>query len=683
MGQSIIAKGRTIHDAIHIGLDILGATREQVEIEIIQQETKGILRIGSKPAIVKLTKIEQAEKTVPDIEDMIQSIDISEDSKTNNPAKEEHKEVISDDHLEGKVWVHNGKIFCKTSPLYYPTITAGRGIKLYKNNELVNGTIVVTENDTFEIKTEEEVVETKWKIMIDENKLNAILYIEPGMRKTYTIQDIDPSPHIELNGEEHIEVINDLDYEQVLQELQRLDIVHGINHEAILEALNVTKAEKFVIASGISPIQGKDGYIELLIEIDSENKKPMIRTDGTVDFRELNNIPTVNKGQVIAVVHPPVQGTPGITVTNETILPKQTQPIFVQLGQGAAFVENGTKIVATETGRPYFEQNGLLVKVSIVPKLIHSGDVNITTGNIRFKGDVEILGSVEDSMNVQADGNVSVLKNVNKANITAKQSVYIGQNAIGSTIISGNHNIFVSEAAHLLMQIQMQMEKFILSIKQVMNASAFKVTDFHKKGLLPLFKLLLDHKFRTLLTTIKQYIEMCKRGNNLLDAKWAKLGENLHSCFLSSVPNEWHSLERLNQLLNDIKELLVEHSIPNEKYCSIELMYALNSVIYCSGDVTIYGKGCHHSKIHAGGVLKVNGIVRGGELYARLGAIIKEAGSEGGAPTRISVPADQKIRIDLVREGTIIQIGKIRYTFQKEERWIEAFLDEQDRIIFR
>jgi uncharacterized protein (DUF342 family) len=683
MGQSVIAKGRTIHDAIHIGLDILGATREQVEIEIIQQEAKGILRIGSKPAIVKLTKIEQTEKTAPDIEDMIESIDINEDSKINNPTKEERKEAISNDDLEGKVWVHNGKIFCKTSPLYYPTITVGRGVKLYKNNELVNGTTVVTENDEFEIKTDEEVIETKWNIMIDENKLNAILYIEPGIRKTYTIQDIAPNPHIELNGEEHVDVINNLDYEQVLQELNRLNIVYGINHEAIMEAMNVTKEEKFVIASGISPVQGKDGCIELLIEIHSENKKPMIRTDGTVDFRELQNIPIVHQGQVIAVVHPPVQGTPGITVTNETILPKPTQPILVQLGQGVAFVENGTKIVATETGRPYFEQNGLLVKVSIVPKFVHSGDVDITTGNIRFKGDVEILGSVEDSMSVQADGNVSVLKNVNKANVTAKQSIYIGQNAIGSTIISGNNHIFVSEAAHLLTQIQVQMEKFILSIKQVMNAPAFKLTDFHKKGLLPLFKLLLDYKFRSLLTTIKQYIEVCKRGSNLLDVKWSKLGENLHSCFLSSVPNEWHSLERLHQLLNDIKELLDEYSLSNEQYCSVELMYALNSVIYCSGDVTIYGKGCHHSKIHAGGVLKVNGIVRGGELYARLGAIIKEAGSEGGAPTHISVPADQKIKMELVREGTIIQIGKIRHIFQKEERLIEAFLDEQDRIIFR
>jgi uncharacterized protein len=684
MSQSIIAKGRTIHDAIHIGLDILGATREQVEIEIIQQETKGILRIGSKPAIVKLTKIERAEKTTPDIEDVIESIEIGEDSSISDSAKLEDKEATFKDDLEGKVWVENGKIHCKSSPLYYPTITVGKGIKLYKNKELVDRTTVVTENDEFKIETEEEVIETKWRIIIDENKLNAILHVEPGKKKTYTIPNIAPSSHIELNGEEHVEIINDLDYDQVLQELQRLNVVYGINREAIMAATNVTQAEKFVIARGISPVQGKDGCIELLIDVHSEEKKPMIRADGTVDFRELKNIPTVNKGQVIAIVHPPVQGTPGISVTDEVIQPKPAQPLLVQLGQGVAFVENGTKIVATETGRPDVEQNKQFVKISIVQKLIHNQNVDITTGNIRFKGDVEILGSVEDGMSVQAEGNVSVFKNVNKASVTAKQSIYIGQNVIGSTIISGNNNIFISEAAHVLTQIQIQLEKFILSVKQVMNAPAFKVTDFHKKGLLPLFKLLLDHKFRSLTTIIKQYIELCRRGKNLLnDVRWSKLSEHLHSCFLSSVPNEWHSLDRLNLLFNDIKELLDEYAIPNEQYCSVELMYALNSTIYCSGDVTIYGKGCHHSKIHAGGVLKVNGIVRGGELYARLGAIIKEAGSEGGAPTRISVPANQKIKIDLVREGTIIQIGKISHAFQKDERLIEAFLDNEDRIRFR
>jgi uncharacterized protein (DUF342 family) len=689
MEQSVISKGRTIHDAINLGLSILDATREDVQIEIIQQETKGIFRFGSKPAIVKLTKINNREIASnskiedQDVESIIKNMDVDFDSEIS----EENEQIVGDkaltDSLEGKVWIQNGKVHCKTTHLHYPTITVGRGVRLYKNNELVSGTTIVTERDYFEIEAEEEIVDTRWRIEIDEHKLNAILHIEPGIRKTYTIQDTEPSSHIELNGEEYIEIRNDLDYGKVLKELEALNVVRGINHEAIIDAVNAKEAGKYVIASGIAPVEGKNGWIELLIDTNIKQEKPMIRTDGTVDFRELKNIPTVNQGQVIAVIHPPVSGTPGITVTNETITPKQAYPILVQLGHGVTFIENGAKIVATETGRPYLEQKGQLVKVSIIQKFVHNGDVNISTGNIRFKGDIEIIGSIEDSMSVYADGSISVIKNVNNATVTAKQSIYIGQNAISSTIVAGNNNIFVSEASHLLTQVQLQMEKFILSIKQLMNTPAFKVTDFSKKGLLPLIKLLLEHKFRLLSTTIKQYIEVCKRGSNILDAKWSKLSENLYFCFFSSVPNEWHSIEQLNKLLNDIKELLEQYSIANDQYCSVELMYALNSMIYCSGDITIYGKGCHHSKIHAGGVLRINGIVRGGELYARSGAIIKEVGSEGGVTTRIIVPANQKVKIESVKEGTIIQLGKIRYQFQKDERFVEAFLDEEERVILR
>jgi uncharacterized protein len=56
MGQTIISKGRNIEDAINVGLTVLKSNREEVLIEIIQKEKKGIFRIRSKPAIVKLTK---------------------------------------------------------------------------------------------------------------------------------------------------------------------------------------------------------------------------------------------------------------------------------------------------------------------------------------------------------------------------------------------------------------------------------------------------------------------------------------------------------------------------------------------------------------------------------------------------------------------------------------------------
>jgi hypothetical protein len=606
----------------------------------------------------------------------------NENDRFKNGQQNAQPSSSSANDREGKVWVKDGKLFCKSSPSHRPTVTVGQGVQLFKNNQLVTGTVEVTEADEFEIKVEEEIIETKWKITIDESKLNVMLHIEPGMRKTYKVNDIAPAPHIELNAEEQIEVQHGLQYNQLLQELQSLNVTHGLRYSEIVRAVNAKEPGQFIIASGDPPREGRDGWVELKVDIDDQQKGPKLREDGTVDFRELRNIPTVHKGQVIAAVHPPVPGVWGVTVTNEPIPAKKTHPVVVQPGKGVSMIEN--EIVATEIGRPCIEQKGLLVKISVISKFIHQGDVDISTGNIRFKGDVEITGSVEDGMSVEADGNITVFNNVNRANLSSKQAIFIRHNVIGSTISAGENRIVVEELEHLLHSLEEHFQRFVLSIQQIVTSptSPFQAADFKQKALFSLIKLLLDQKFRTLLTMVKQYMDICKTNQSSLESEWTTLADELRRCFFSPVPNECHSLEYLTKLLANIKEVVDKNQVENNQNCYIELSYALNSTIYCSGDITILGQGCYNSKIHAGGLLKVNGVVRGGEVYARHGAIIKEAGSQAGISTLIIVPHDQVIKIEHVWEGTTIQIGKVKHHFQKEQRFINAVLNEQGQITF-
>jgi hypothetical protein len=254
----------------------------------------------------------------------------------------------------------------------------------------------------------------------------------------------------------------------------------------------------------------------------------------------------------------------------------------------------------------------------------------------------------------------------------------VRQNVIGSIISSGKSNIYVLELSRLLAVIEEQMEKFILSIKQLTAFSAFKA----QNSLFPFMKLLLSDKFRLLATTTKQYLEVSERGKDVLDRSWLELAKRFRLCFFSHVPNEWHSLEQLAILLADIREVIHRHRMVERQNGYVEFMYALNSTIYCSGNVSFLGQGCYNCKIHAGGSLKINGVMRGGEAYAERGAIIKETGSEIGVPTCIVVPSDQTIKIELAREGTVIQIGKVKYTFEKEQSYVEAALNEKQQIVF-
>lgn len=64
--RTLDATGKSVDEAIFNGLRELSISIDEVEIEIIQQETKGILGIGAKPAIVRLKEREPEEIIIPD-----------------------------------------------------------------------------------------------------------------------------------------------------------------------------------------------------------------------------------------------------------------------------------------------------------------------------------------------------------------------------------------------------------------------------------------------------------------------------------------------------------------------------------------------------------------------------------------------------------------------------------------
>jgi uncharacterized protein len=688
---SILSRGKSIKQAIDLGLNILSASMNDVSIEVIQQGSKGFLKVGSKPAIVKLTKnrnydFATIEEIILDDKERTNAINVAlEISDSRNEDVSQDSTVNSIDESEstyndGKVWVKDNKIYGKPTEYHYPTITVGKGIRLLQNGELVSGTTLLTNENDFEIERTSEKVDTKWSIRFDENKVHAILTVQPGSTKSYHIQDVKPDYHIDLVAKEIITVENDLDYKTVLEELEKLEVKCDLNHNEIMKAVNSNLPGEYIIASGKLPSEGENGKIELLIDVDKK-KELKEKSDGRVDFRDIQHFPTVQKGQVIATIKARTIGEEGLTVTNHTIMPKKTYPIIVQQGPGMVIIENGTKIVATETGRPEIFQQGLLVKVSIIPKLVHNGDVNLLSGNIRFKGDIDISGNIEEGMVVESEGIVNVTQNVNMASVSSKHAIIIHQNVIGSTLTAGKQNMYVSELLHTISMLHEQMIAMNLSIKQIVNLPAFKTTDYKKYGLLPLIRLLLEKRFSSIRTYVNHYSFICNQGKGYLDEEWFLVNEDLKLLFTTSIPNNTHSLTFINGFIGKVETIIEKYS-QNKDSAYIALKYALNSTIYSEGDVYIEGQGCYNSKIHAGGCLTVKGILRGGEVYARKGANIFEVGSKSGTKTKIMVPYDQKIAMDYVKEGTTVQVGKVQYTFEQDRYKVIVQLDHENRLIF-
>lgn len=84
--RTIESSGKSVDEAIFNGLIELGISIDEVEVEIIQQETKGILGIGAKPAKVRLTEREKEDIVIPDymIKEKSEKKDSSRSDKTRS-----------------------------------------------------------------------------------------------------------------------------------------------------------------------------------------------------------------------------------------------------------------------------------------------------------------------------------------------------------------------------------------------------------------------------------------------------------------------------------------------------------------------------------------------------------------------------------------------------------------------
>ncbi|WP_257391598.1 FapA family protein [Halalkalibacter krulwichiae] len=622
--KTIISKGKNINEAIQRGLIVLNATIEDVTIEIVQNEAKGFLKIGSRDAIVKLImrdsvfspKSEASTQTDSHttLEDIVNQIPTKETDWNEQEAERNVANHFTEETV-GKAWVKDGQLYVKSAPKQLAMITITDGVKLLKDEQVIKERkVIVTENETYVLQTKNEQTPTKWSIKLSPQKLKVLLHVEPGYKLTRSIPDHKPEKHLTIHAKQIKEAYNELTYDIVLQKLHALKISRGVNEEAIREASQAKTPGSFEIATGLEAKQGKDGWVEALVQLKMQ-QGPKELENGRVDFRDSKEIPSVKVGEVVGIVHPPIAGQDGWTVTNEQISSKPTYPVNLVIGKGMELVNE--LLVAIEAGRPHLEQRGRMVKVKILRKLTHRGNVDITTGNIRFTGDVEVIGNIDESMLVEAEGDIIVHKEVNQATVTASGAVFCYGNVSGSELSAGKNNMIVAELGKIVGPLSFQTENIIAAIRQLIQSPAFKNGDFSIGGLQPLIRILLEKKFKSFSSLAKKYVKVVRKADRFLEREeWKEVSSEMAQVFLS-ISSKPVSVERVVQLSQKLKELYQVSQTPVEPDSSIILPSAANSSLFCSGDISITGKGCVNTKIHASGHLTINGIVRGEKSTAK------------------------------------------------------------------
>lgn len=229
------------------------------------------------------------------------------------------------------------------------------------------------------------------------------------------------------------------------------EIISALNKAGVSEGLDdlfqkpITVQKEIPVAKGIKPKDGKDAVIRYY---EIQEKKPIVKEDGTVNHYELNLIDNVKRGDWLGEKTPPTEGKPGKTVTGK-ILPAR-RGIDFHLKYDRKTVEevdeNGKTILrATIDGAVKFEGD----KIKIDNHLIIPGDVGYETGNISFDGYVTVKGTVKDGFSVVAKNDISIQGNLGLGVIdkliSKEGSIYIKGGVFGknTSVIEAKRSVFV------------------------------------------------------------------------------------------------------------------------------------------------------------------------------------------------------------------------------------------------
>ena len=229
-----------------------------------------------------------------------------------------------------------------------------------------------------------------------------------------------------------------MNFYEIQKDLKNLGVIYGIKESAITDFMRErTYGKTYVLAEGKPTREGYDAKI--VYNFNTELKPtPKINSDGSVDYHDLEIISHVRKGDSVATIIPEDPGEEGVDVFGNTILPHKVKKAFFKYGKNMHITSDGLNLISDVSGHVTLENEKVFVS-----KLLEVVDVDMSTGNIDYDGDINIKGNVLSGFSVKATGNIHVSGCVEGAIIEAGGNVTIvrGVQGMNKAVIKAGGNI--------------------------------------------------------------------------------------------------------------------------------------------------------------------------------------------------------------------------------------------------
>lgn len=230
-----------------------------------------------------------------------------------------------------------------------------------------------------------------------------------------------------------------LTYNDIISELGRFGVRYGAIDENIKKFITQRSyCTDYLLAKALPPEDGIDAVITYHFNTDLSTR-PKHNEDGSVDFHTLDNINSIEEGDLIATLKPAFQGRPGIDVCGKPINQRKANVKFLRAVKNTKLSEDGLNLYSTKSGHVSLVDGQIFVSdIYQVP-----ANVDTSTGDIKYNGNVVVAGNVNTGYRIEADGDVIVNGIVEGAEIIATGQIILkrGIQGMGRGILRAGGNV--------------------------------------------------------------------------------------------------------------------------------------------------------------------------------------------------------------------------------------------------
>ena len=397
--KSIQVSGATVEEALNEAAVELGLPVSRLEYEVLDPGKKGFMGVKQRNCLLVVYPSEKVVKKVKE-----------------ETAEEEYFESYQEsEYVEPDL---DGVFSVRLSPdgafvKVFPPHNKGRVVEIGEVIDVLHDRAVhdidqailkeaVERQDGLPVKVGDFIYnpanDPLMKVIVSDDELECFLVVSP------------PGP----GG-------SDLTTEDLSNFLASNGIEFGLDMKAIRDFEDFpVYSEPYLVAVGTKPINGNDARIIYNFDTDPKGKVK-INPDGSVDFKELNKIQNVVKGQPLAKKIPPEAGKDGRTIYGRYLPAKDGKDVEIGLGKNVTITDNGNTVVASVSGQVLLVKG----KINVETVLVIPGNIDSSTGNVSGLGSVVIKGNVEDGFTVKAQGTIEVAGYVGRSNLFAGQDIIV------------------------------------------------------------------------------------------------------------------------------------------------------------------------------------------------------------------------------------------------------------------